>query len=354
MSLPRALLALVLPCLLTAQNEISPVFGGLTPGSGIALGVEYRRSNLFRQLEFTAKAIGSVRKYEHLEAGLALPGLAGGRLFAEIGARYRNFPEEDFWGLGPETPKDRRSNYRMEDFDFRGAFGVRLFRGIEAGATGGRTFVNTGPGKDRDWPSIEQVFSAIQVPALERQPDFDHWGAFVRADRRDEPGDPRHGGFYEFRWTSFRDREFNLYDFQRYEIDLRRFLSVFRERDTVAVRARSVLSRKHGGQQIPFFLQPSAGGGNDVRGYSQSRFRDENALVFNFEYRWRVREMVQVVGFADAGRVSPEPGELGLSGLNGAVGAGGRIKLGNKVFLGADLGWSPEGVHVWFRSSHTF
>ena len=39
MFLPRALITLALPCLLSAQGEISPIFGGLTPGSGVALGV---------------------------------------------------------------------------------------------------------------------------------------------------------------------------------------------------------------------------------------------------------------------------------------------------------------------------
>ena len=263
-----------LPCLLSAQTEVSPVFGGMTSGSGFALGIEYRKLGFaVRPLDFSSKAIGSVKKYEFLEAGFALPRLAGGRLFADIGARYRNFPEEDFWGLGPDTPMDRRSAFRLEDFDISGIFGVRLFRTVEAGATAGRTYVNTGPGKDGDWPSIEHVFTAGEVPALARQPDYDHWGAFLRADRRDEPGDPRHGGLYEFRWTSLHDREFRLFDFHRYEIDLRKFFVTFRERDTIAVRARAVLSGKRNGQQVPFFLQPTAGGGSDVRGYDQARFR---------------------------------------------------------------------------------
>ena len=76
--------------------------------------------------------------------------------------------------------------------------------------------------------------------------------------------------------------------------------------------------------------------------------------MLNLEYRWRVREMIQAVGFADAGRVFHRPGQIGISGLHGSVGAGGRVKLGNRIFLGVDLGWSPEGLHIWFRSAHMF
>jgi hypothetical protein len=64
--------------------------------------------------------------------------------------------------------------------------------------------------------------------------------------------------------------------------------------------------------------------------------------------------MFHAVGFADAGRVFHRPGQIGLAGLRASTGAGGRVKLGNRIFVGADLGWSPEGLHLWFRSSHTF
>jgi len=354
MSLSRALITVALPCLVSAQSGFSPIFGGLHSGSGLALGLEYRKSGVVvRPLDFTVRGIGSVKRYEFLEAGFALPRLAGGRLFADTTARYRNFPEEDFWGLGPASPKDGRTNFRLEDIDYSLSFGFRPVEGVEAGVTVGSTYVNTGPGKDGDWPSIEQRFTASEVPALERQSDYFHWGAFLRADRRDEPGDPRRGGFYQFRWTSYRDRDSRLYDFRRYEIDLRHFFPVFWERDTLAFRARTILSEKRSGRQVPFFLQPALGGG-DLRGYDPGRFRDENALVLNLEYRWRIREMVQAVGFADAGRVFHRPRQIGLAGLRFSTGVGARFKLGNRILLGADLGWSPEGLHLRFRTAHSF
>ncbi|MFB3779543.1 MAG: hypothetical protein ACE141_18130, partial [Bryobacteraceae bacterium] len=337
-----------------AATLFSSLLGGLTSGSGLALGIEYRKSRMFvPPLDFRAKAVGSVKKYELLETGFALPRLAGNRLFAEIGARYRNFPEEDFWGLGPDTQVDRRTAFRLEDFDVSAVFGARLFKPIEAGITAGRTWVNTGTGRDHDWPSIEQRFTPGEVPALAHQPDYSYWGAFALVDRRDQPDDPRRGGLYEARWTSFRDLDSSIYDFHRYEVDLRHFLPALRERDTIAVRAHTTLSQKRDGRQVPFYLQPTVGGG-EARGYDPSRFRDENALVFNLEYRWRIREMFQAVGFADAGRVFHRPGQIGLAGLRTSVGGGGRLKLGDRILVGFDIGWSPEGLHIRFRSAHAF
>jgi outer membrane protein assembly factor BamA len=351
----RTLAALLLPWMLSAADGFSPVIGGLQFDSGIALGVEYRKTRVARSpLEVSAKAIGSVKKYEFLETGVAAPRLAGGLLFAEARARYRNYPEEDFWGLGPKSPKDRRTSFRLEDFDFTSAFGVRPKRWLEAGVTAGLLEVNTGPGKDKDWSSTEQIFSDADAPGLERQPHYFHSGALLRVDYRDDAADTRRGGFYDFHFTSFHDRTLGHFSFRRYQFDLRQFLPVFGERDTIAFRALATLSDKRAGRLVPFFMQPTVGGGGDLRGYRQSRFRDENVQVFNLEYRWRVVEMLHVVGFADAGRVFGRPGEIGFSSLRGSTDGGGRLKLGDRILFGMDLGWSPDGFRFWFRGAHTF
>jgi hypothetical protein len=115
-----------------------------------------------------------------------------------------------------------------------------------------------------------------------------------------------------------------------------------------------VLTGKSPGRQVPFFMQPTAGGGADMRGYHQYRFRDENSLVANLEYRWRVQEMFHAVMFTDAGRVFSRPGQIGFSGLHGSAGVGGRFKLGESLLFGIDIGWSPEGPRFWFRGAHAF
>ncbi len=346
---------IVLPWLLVAQDGLRPVIGGFPFDGGLTLGLEYRKSRLAGSpVDVRAKAIGSVKKYEHLEAAVTLPRLAQGWLFSEVSARYRNYPEEDFWGLGAKSSRDLRTTFRMEDIAYTGTFGIRPKRWLEAGLSGGWLATNTGPGKDRDWPSIEERFTARDVPALERQPDYLHLGVFVRVDRRDETSDPRRGGFYQFSSTSFHDQDLTRLSFRRYEFDLRHFFPAFRQQDTIAVRAATILTAKRVGHLPPFFMQPTAGGGGDVRGYLQYRFRDENASILNAEYRWRVKEFLQVVGFADAGRVFSRPGQFGIAGLRGSAGIGARFKLGESILLGVDLGWSPDGPRAWLRGAHTF
>lgn len=351
----RAITILTIPWLLAAQDGFSPIIGGLPFDSGVALGLEYNKPRVVGDfLDFRAKAIGSVKKYEFLEAGIAAPRLAGRFLFAEAQVRYRNYPEEDFWGLGARSSRNSRTTFRLEDIDYRATLGVRPKPWLEIGTTGGILNTNSGPGKDQEWPSIEQRFTQGEAPALNRQPHYIHAGAGFRVDYRDEPADPRRGGFYQLRWTAFHDRRFDHFHFRRYDVDLRQFAPTPWRPDTVAVRAQAILSDKGTGQQVPFFMQPTAGGGSDLRGYRQYRFRDENALVFNVEYRWRIREILQLVNFADAGRVFSRPGQIGLSGLRGSVGFGGRVRIGESLVLGIDVGWSPEGPRLWLRGAHTF
>lgn len=330
-----------------------PIVGGLPLDSGLALGVGYRNAVLRGRSEVQLRAIASTKSYEHLDLRLWVP-RSDSLVFAEAGIRYRNYPEEDFWGLGPRSPEHRRTTFRLEDLNTTGALGVSPWRFFRAGFSGGFLDVNTGPGKDEDRPSIEQLFSPADAPALDRQPDFWHYGAFIEADYRDEQNDPQRGGLYLLEWTRYRDSMAGRYDFSRWNLDLRQFVPSPQTGATVAARALVSLSRRDPQNRVPFWLQPTAGGGNDLRGYLQYRFRDENMLAANLEYRWRVHEFFQAVAFVDAGRVFSTPSDFGIRGMRGSAGIGGRIRLGRFLIIGLDMAWSPEGVRFWYRGSQIF
>jgi hypothetical protein len=93
----RAIHLLAVPFLCFAQDGVRPVLGGLPYDSGLAIGVEYRKSSLLSSpLDARLKAIGSTKSYEFLEGALRWPRIARSPLFGEVATRYRNYPEEDF------------------------------------------------------------------------------------------------------------------------------------------------------------------------------------------------------------------------------------------------------------------
>src|SRR5918996_2048614 len=88
--------------LLNPPEGFYPRIGHVTPGSGFSGGPAYRRVTLFgERAEFTASAIGSLKKYWLVEAGLAAPALADGAAYAEGYGRRSDFPQEAFFGIGP-------------------------------------------------------------------------------------------------------------------------------------------------------------------------------------------------------------------------------------------------------------
>ena len=220
--------------------------------------------------------------------------------------------------------------------------------------SGGLLYSNTGPGQDDCCPSIEERFSSTEAPALEQQPDYWHLGGFVQFDSRDQPTDPRSGANYMFRWTHYQDRDFGLFSFRRAELELQQFLPVIEKRGTFALRGLLWLTDVNRNQQAPFFMQPTVGGSQTLRGFRQSRFRDRNIVAGNLEYRWEFLPFLEGVAFADAGGVFRSADDFGWDKLEGSLGVGGRFKINERVWLGVDFAWGREGSRIWIRGSHTF
>ena len=342
-----------LPRVSVAQVLFSPILGGLPADSGLAAGFELLRYRTLGPFDVRARFIGSLKKYEHAELSLEYPPPATHDFFSEVGLRYRNYPQEDFWGLGPDSEENRRSNYRLEDLWLTAIAGLHFRSGLRIAGILGLIEANVGPGKDRRYPSTERVFADSEAPALAVTPDYWRGGVRLDYDRRDNRNDPASGDIASFEWTRFSDRTPGDFSFNRYELEYRRFFSLSPSR-RVAGRVRLILTDKTPGHEIPFFLQPSIGGTDTVRGLKQYRFRSGNSVLLNVEYRQAWLGFLEAVAFGDAGRVADRASDLNLEELRVSAGAGARVRLGGRVFFGVDVGFSNEGHALWFRSGHTF
>ena len=56
---------------------------------------------------------------------------------------------------------------------------------------------------------------------------------------------------------------------------------------------------------VPFYLQPTLGGASHLRGFRESRFRDQNSVLVGAEYRWEAWWALDAALFVDAGMVAP-------------------------------------------------
>jgi outer membrane translocation and assembly module TamA len=86
---------------------------------------------------------------------------------------------------------------------------------------------------------------------------------------------------------------------------------------------------------------PQLGGDQLLRGYYGGRFRDQDLLALQAEYRMPVWWRLGAVGFVAAGQVAPKLDDLGLDRFKPAAGLGLRFLLSPEEGLNirADYGW---------------
>jgi hypothetical protein len=333
---------------LIARDGFHPKLGSLTTGSGFAFGVGFRDRDLFRKrgrLElFTA---ASLKKYWAIEARVAAPDTPGGRLVAEAVASLREYPQEDFFGLGPDSQRDQRSSFLLRTAQVSGMGGVRIAPPVIVGGTLGFVRPRTGGGKNSSVPSIEELFGPADAPALGASADFIRSSAFVDVDYR-EPLNARRGGWYRIEFARFDDRDDGTWSFRRTDIDLRQFFGFLADRRVLALRGFiSTSDALDGSRGIPFFLMPSLGGNDSLRGFRNYRFRGPHALLLQAEYRWEIWSGLDGAFFYDAGKVAERRRDLGLDNLESDYGFGFRFNTANGVIMRVDAAFgSREGKHL--------
>jgi hypothetical protein len=331
-----------------------PKIGNVTPGSGIALGPAYRRPGLFGgHADFSAFAAGSFKRYWMIDARLTMPRLADGVLFTEIRGQRYDFPLEDFFGLGPDSRREDHTTYGLQNTVVGARGGVRPLGWLSFGGGVDLLTPTIGPGSG-DQP-IANLFGSGASPGLIRQPDFLRYEISADVNYRQPRGNPRRGGQYTILFQRFDDRDLNAFTFRRVEADVQQYISLLRDRRVLALRAFASFSDAAAGQQVPFYLQRTLGGPDDLRGFRRFRFRDLNVLLLQAEYRWEIFTAVDGAIFYDAGRVAPRAEDLTLADLESDYGIGFRFGTSNGVFLRIEGAFgSTGGKHFIFRFGHVF
>jgi hypothetical protein len=324
-------------------------------GSGVGAGAGYRHDLFNRHARIVVEAGGTMRRYHMVRADFSLPSLAGGRL--ELGTQGINHhdPQEDFYGLGAGSRESDRVSFLLDRRDLEARAVLKPGRGLQLGIRAGRLSTHVGPGGDARFPSLEQRFVDRDAPGLDRQPDFSYIDVFGGFDNRDQPGNPRAGGYYGVTWRQYADRDFNQYDFHVFEADLNHFVPVFDKKRVFAFRARVTTTGAATGQTVPFYFRPTLGGSDSLRSVRDFRFRDSNMLAMNVEYRWEAFSGLDMALFTDIGKVAASRSALDLRDLERAYGVGLRFNTYRAVFLRLDLAVAgAEAPRLFIKFSKAF
>ena len=338
------------------RDGVHAKFGSLATGSGFAYGVGYRNRRLFdREGAFSAWAAGSLKRYWAVQGSFDVPSVAGGWLTFGTYARHQNYPQEDFFGIGPDSRREDHTSFKIVNTMAGARAGVKLSQRLTIGGGLEHFRHDLEPGRNNAVPSIEALFDDATVAGLGVARNFLRPYLNLEYDYR-QPKNARKGGWYRLQANDFRDSSAaDAFSFQRFDADLRQYASILAERRVLAVRLAVSTSNPGPGARVPFYLMPSLGGHDSLRGFRDYRFRGPHAILTQTEYRFEVWSGMDAALFYDAGKVALHREDLNFRDLEHATGFGFRFNTDNGTILRIDAGFgSRDGKHLYIVFGDVF
>ena len=119
------------------------------------------------------------------------------------------------------------------------------------------------------------------------------------------------------------------------------------------IEANLVISEPRSGNAVPFYLQPTLGGGdinneNWLRSYTSYRFRAPNTVAYGASWERRLIDPFGVSVFGQWGKVGQDVSELDFDHMKYSVGFGLTLRLGGKAVVEFTFAWGGhEGPHAF-------
>jgi hypothetical protein len=320
--------------------------GDMSPGAGPSIDPVYQLHILGNRAIVRASGAVSSRGSTMLRARVEWPDVVD-KLSVGTELNYQNLTQVYYFGIGERSAETDGTNYALRDVD---ALGFATFRPTRSISIGSRLGVlrnaSIGGGTSTLLPSIGERFDELTAPGLTAEPTFVHADASVDVDTRNVPGHPSNGGRYRVTAAAFRDQGLGRHSFNQLDIDGAHYIPVFHENWVVALRGRAVLSQTEAGQEVPFYLLPTLGGSNTLRGFLDYRFRDRNLLLFSAEYQWPIFRALDGGVFYDAGTVAPTVQSFAWRHAHNDFGIAARFHSETRTVLRIDVARSAEGIRA--------
>jgi hypothetical protein len=352
-------------------DHVNAVVGGFDQGAGFGFGMEFTtlKGGELKGFEFYARALGSTRLYRAGDVGVRV---GTNKTNGEFWFNYTRRTRDNFFDFGSLTSEDSETNFATERRSYNGVFSHKFASRLVGGLYG--SFSSTGAfrGEDeRDQP-IDTLFSGNPgvsqatsfLPGFQQNARLVSYGAFAEVDLRNNERGLTKGGYFYGRFGSVdavdTDNQFSDFGWNETELDGRVYIPVFSNKTSVALRGYAVLREPKGGSQIPFYEQAVYGGRSLGRGFTNARFRGNNAVLYSGEIRQTIWSMndentrgLDIIVFGDVGQVwgdnrsNVDPTILrndDFDSRNYRTGAGGGIqyRLSKSVAFRFEIGASNE------------
>jgi hypothetical protein len=322
-----------------------PFFESADYGGGFTLGAGYAHHvSPYSLLDLRGSY--TVLGYKRIEAEFTAPRLFHRRGSLTLLGGWREATQAAFYGLGMDTSKNDRL-----DFDFRQPYGsgiltfwpTRRLWMLQGGLELSQWSLR--PPEGGQFPSVETVYTPATLPGLGTKTTYLHSQGTVGFDWRTSPGYTRRGGFYGVTLHDYADKD-EQFGFRELNYEAIQHVPILREAWVISLRARARTTHPKSGQQTPFFMLPYVGSGSTLRGFTSHRFRDQNSLVLQAEWRIMANRFMDTAVFYDTGKVAARRADLDLNGLKSDYGFGFRLHGPFATPLRIDVAKSPDGLRL--------
>lgn len=337
---------------LTTGLRWHPFFQNAYSGGGFTLGVGYAY-HLSSYNVWDFRGSYTIKGYKRFETEFIAPRLFKRRGKLSVLAGWREATEVGFYGLGTNTSLDDATNYNFQQpygSALLTVFPTRRMLMLRGGVELSQW--KQGPGQGSS-PSVEEVYTPETLPGLGAKVTYVHTQGTLGIDWRPSAAYARRGGFYGITANDFNDLD-GHFGFERLDYEVIQHFPILREAWVISLRGMVQTAFNKDGQQVPFFMLPSAGGGSTLRGYSSWRFRDQNSMLVQAEWRIMVNRFLDTAFFYDAGKVTSRRSDINFDDLKSDFGFGVRFHGPLSTPLRVELAKSPEGLSVVFSSSAAF
>ena len=203
--------------------------------------------------------------------------------------------------------------------------------------------------------SFGNANSTIGIPLGNKGSSTLGFGVGLVYDTRQNVMNVRNGKFAELAYLNYSTALGSTYSFKSTQFDLRYFRKGFHEKQVFGVQANGIFNTG----DVPFNQMALMGGEVMMRGYYQGRYRDNNLLAAQAEYRFLPFPFSKRWGatiFASAGTVSPKAFSLMSSPYKMAGGFGARYLAfkSKDIFLRFDIAFTSEGKGYYLFFGESF
>ncbi len=254
------------------------------------------------------------------------------------------YTEDKFWGVGNRTSDTGTETYFREDFKAQIELQVPplLFFADRTGFILEYNKTDILDAQENEYLNNEEVigFNGGNLFGM---------GFNLVWDRRDNIFYPSSGHYQCIKFIVY--PEPSDFVFTSLVMDVRYYKKIFKNQVVATNFYFSGVSAN-----APFYKLPALGGQSRMRGYFEGRYRANNYVLLQSEYRQYLTKKIGFVAFAGLGDVATEITDLGIKYLKYSFGGGLRYLFNKKenVNLRMDIGIGKDGAGIYFGIEEAF